>query len=386
MTDGGNMAERGENALIVLVGQPTIVTNSTIAGIIDEAAESGQFAGVFGALNGIAGVLDGKLVDLDAQKHKTIEGLKHTPGSVLSGRHRVLDTSEAATFIEVLTANEIGTVFVLGGQSAPGVLRYLQNAAAEANYPLIALGAPLCAQNDVNIGDHTVGFGSAARFVANATRDAARDAASSEEVITVLEFPGQHSGWLTAASALARSEQFPAPHAIVLPESPKPLETVVDEVRRAYHKYGHALAVTASGAKSNSGEALDGPSLAAILAEQINVPTRFERIGSLARSSQNSAARGDVEEAYHLGVLLVRLATDDISGYFAALQRDGLGSEKGGYKSVDGTVRLDQIDEAPRVLPKEYIAENGFGPSDAFLSWLRPLVGSQVSDYVSLEL
>jgi 6-phosphofructokinase 1 len=379
------MAERGENALIVMVGQPTIVTNSTIAGIIDEAAESGEFAGVFGALNGIAGVLDGKLVDLDAQKHKTIEGLKHTPGSVLSGRHRILEAEETAKFIEVLSANEIGTVFVLGGHDAPGVMQYLQNAADEANYPLITLGAPLCAQNDVNIGDHTAGFGSAARAVANAMRDAARDAASCEENIIVIEVPGV-TGWLAAATALARTENFPAPHVIVLPESPKQTEAVVDEVRRAYHKYGYAVAVTASGTKNNSGNILDGAALAAALEAGINVPTRFERINSLVRSAQASVARGDAEDAHRLGVLLVRLATDDTSGYFAALQRDGVGSEKGGYKSVDGTVRVDQIENAPRKLPAEYIAEGGFGPSDAFISWLKPLVGSQVSEYVSLDL
>jgi 6-phosphofructokinase 1 len=379
------MAERGENALIVLVGQPTIVTNSTIAGIIDEAAESGQFAGVFGALNGIAGVLDGKLVDLDAQKRKTIEGLRHTPGSVLSGRHRILEADEAGKFIEVLSANEIGTVFILGGHAAPGVMQYLEKAAAEANYPLLVLGAPLCAQNDVNIGDHNAGFGSAARAVASTMRDAARDAASCEETVIVLEFPGQYSGWLAAASALARTEKTPAPHVIVLPESPKQTEAVVDEVRRAYHKYGYAVVVTASGSKNNSGVLLDGHSLAAILEEQINVSTRFERFSSLMRSAQVSVARGDAEEAYHLGNLLVNLATDDTSGYFAALQRDSLGSEKGGYKSVDGTVRLDQIDSAPRKLPAEFIDESGFGPSDAFINWLRPLVGSQVSEYVSLD-
>jgi 6-phosphofructokinase 1 len=379
------MAERGENALIVLVGQPTIVTNSTIAGIIDEAAESGEFAGVFGALGGIAGVLDGKLVDLDAQKHKTIQGLRHTPGSVLSGRHRLLEAEEAARFVEVLSANKIGTVFVIGGHAAPGVMQYLQKAADDAQYPLITLGAPLCAQNDINIGDHTAGFGSAARAVIGAVRDAALDAASCEENITVIEVPGA-TGWLAAATALARTENSPAPHVIVLPESPKQTEAVVDEVRRAYHKYGYAVAVTASGTKNNSGTILDGAALAEALEAAINVPTRYERIGSLVRSSQASAARGDSEDAYRLGILLVRLATDEVSGYFAALQRDGVGSEKGGYKSVEGTVRIDQIENAPRKLPADFIAEGGFGPSDAFISWLKPLVGSQVSEYVSLDI
>lgn len=380
------MAERGENALIVLVGQPTIVTNSTIAGIIDEAAESGEFAGVFGALNGIAGVLDGKLVDLDAQKHKTIQGLRHTPGSVLSGRHRVLLAEEAAQFVEVLKANEIGTAFVLGSHAAPGVMQYLQKAADDAHYPFLTLGAPHCAQNDVNIGDHTIGFGSAARAIIGAMRDAALDAASCEENIVVIEVPGKYSGWLAAATALARNENSPAPHVIVLPESLKQTEAVVDEVRRAYHKYGYAVAVTASGAKNNSGDILNGVSLAAALESQINVPTRYECIGSLVRSSQACAAKGDAEDAHRLGVLLVRLATDGTSGYFVSIQRDGIGSEKGGYKSVDGTMRIDQIDSTPRKLPAEFIAEGGFGPSDAFISWLRPLAGSQVSDYVSLDL
>lgn len=380
------MAERGDNALIILVGQPTTVTNSTIAGIIDEAAESGEFAGVFGALNGIAGILDGKLIDLDAQKHKTIQGLKHTPGSVLSGRHRVLDEAEAAGFIEIFRANEIGTVFVLGGLYAPGVLSYLQDAAKTADYPLTILGAAICAQNDLNVGDHSAGFGSAAKYVVNATRDAARDAASSEESISILEFPGTHSGWLAAAAALARDPHSTAPHAVLLPEHPQELEIAIDEIRRAYHKHGYAVAVTTPGVKSTSGEVLDAPGLAAIVETQIGVPTRYERISSLARSAQANVTRADGEESYHLGELLVRLATDDCSGYFAALQRDGLGSERGGYKSVDGTARIDQIDPAPRLLPKEYIAENGFGPSEAFTAWLRPLIGSLATEYVSLEL
>ena len=140
------MAQRGENCLIVVAGQPTAVTNSTIAGIIDEVGEGVHIADVFGAIAGVGGIADGKLTDLGAQKRKTIEGLRRTPGSVLSGRHRLLSEEDAGRIIETLRANEIGTVFFLGGLPAVGLLRFLLAAAEKAGYPLQALGAPLSAE------------------------------------------------------------------------------------------------------------------------------------------------------------------------------------------------------------------------------------------------
>ena len=384
------MAQRGENCLIAVTGQPTAITNSVIAGILDEVGEGVHIADVFGAAVGVSGIAEGKLVDLGAQKRKTVEGLRRTPGSVLSGRHRVLQEDEGAKFIEVLRANEIGTLFLVGGLPAVGLLQYFIAAAEKENYPLVALGAPISAENDVNAGDHTPGYGSAARFVATTVRDAARDAAAAEEPILVIEILGKTSGWLAATSALARDEQSAAPHAIIVPERAPESEAVVDELRRAYQKYGYAVAVTTEGAKDAAGNALDGAALTSLLSARIGVSARLEKLGATARSAAASIARADGEEASNMGSLLVRLAGDECSGYLVSIQRDAHQSNdrndrERGYRSIEGTARLDQVGDAPRVLPGEYLNENGLGVSQAFVDWVKPLIGGALPEYVSLS-
>src|SRR6476469_8389069 len=157
---------RGENCLIAVAGAPTAVTNSAIAGIIDEIGGSSEIADVFGAVSGIAGVLDGKFVDLGAQKRKVIEGLRRTPGSILSGRYRFLNESDGETLIAALRGQSIGTLFLLGGLPAIELAKFAVEAAKAADYELVVLAIPLSAENEVNAGDHTPGYGSAARFAA----------------------------------------------------------------------------------------------------------------------------------------------------------------------------------------------------------------------------
>jgi 6-phosphofructokinase 1 len=383
------MAERGENCLIVVAGQPTAVTNAVIAGILDEVGEGVDIADVFGAVHGVAGVAEGKLIDLGAEKRKTVEGLRRTPGSVLSGRHRVLSEDEASGFIEVLRANEIGTLFLVGGLPIVGLLKYFQTAAEKENYPLVILGAPISAENDVNAGDHTPGYGSAARFVATTVRDVARAAAGAEEPIYVLEIGGEETGWLAATSALSRDENNVAPHVIIVPERAPQREAIVDEMRRAYQKSGYAVAVTTQGARDAAGESLDGASLANSLVEQLQLPARLEKWDATARCSGAHVARADSEEALNMGSLLVRLAGDECSGYLVSIQRDPHGTDRNdrerGYRSVEGTARLDQVGETPRQLPAEYLAENGLGVTSAFTDWAKPLIGGALAEYVSLS-
>ncbi|MDQ3815897.1 MAG: 6-phosphofructokinase, partial [Armatimonadota bacterium] len=255
------MADRGENCLIAVAGAPTPVTNSTIAGIVEEAGRGEQIAEIFGASAGVPGLPEGKLIDIGAQKRKTVEGLRRTPGSVLPGRHRMLGPGDAGVLIDALRANRIGTLFLLGGLPAVGISRFFIEAAAQANYPLLALGVPLSAENEVAAGDHTLGYGSAARFAATATRDIGCAAAAGEEPLLVLEYLGAQTGWLAASTVLARDVNRPVPHAILVPERPVNLDQLTDELRRAYQKYGYVVAVTTEGAKDTNGNALDGAAL-----------------------------------------------------------------------------------------------------------------------------
>ena len=375
---------RGENCLIAVAGAPTAVTNSAIAGIIDEIGGSSEIADVYGAVSGLQGVLDGKLVDLGAQKRRVIEGLRRTPGSILSGRYRFFNESDGETLITALRAQSIGTLFLLGGLAAVELAKFAIEAARVADYELVVLGIPLSAENEVNAGDHTPGYGSAARFAAIATRDAGRGAQGGEEPIIVLEFGGAGCGWLAASSVLARDAQNPAPHSILLPERAVDVDELVEEARRAYQKYGYAVVVTTDGAKDGAGESLDSATLTELLSERLNLPARFDKLGLLASVSGANVARADSDEAYALGGLVVRLADDGTSGYAVALKREGEAKGEKGYKAVESTLKFDAIEEFPRSMPEAYITATGTGVSEAFVEWAKPLIGGALPEYTSL--
>lgn len=378
------MAERGENCLVVVAGRATAVTNSAIAGIIEEAARGEFIADIFGATNGTTGLSSGKITDLGAQKRKVVEGLRRTPGSVLAGGHAPRADAEAT--IEALRSREIGTLFVLGGLEAVETLQFFVDAAAKADYPLVALGVPLSGDNDVPSGDHTPGYGSCARFAASAARDAGRAAAAGEGPLLVLELPGERTGWVAAASVLARDAGNPAPHSVLVPERAVALEHLTDELRRAYQKYGYAVVVTTESVKDTNGNALGGDALCAQMSAALGIAGRCDRPGSLSRVAQAAISRADADEAFNLGTLAVRLAGDECSSYFVTASRDAAGGERSdkGYRAVEGTQRLDEVAAQPRTLPDHYLTENGTQVSEAFLDWARPLIGGALPEYISM--
>lgn len=378
--------ERGANCLILVAGAATAVTNSAIAGLVDAAGGGDYVADIWGASAGVAGLLDGKFIDLGAQKRKIIEGLRRTPGSVLAGAHRVLDDAEGATFIEALRAQEIGTLFVLGGVAAVEIAKFFSGAAGTNGYALSVLCVPLSAENEVNAGDHNPGYGSMARFVASGARDAGRAAAAGEEALLVVEIGGRENGWAAAASILARDSNNPAPHAILVPERAVNLETLTDELRRAYQKYGYAVCVTSEGAKDSGGNSLAGDALCALMSEKLGVVGRCDRPGAMARVAQSAISRADADEAYSLGALAMRLSGDDMSGYVVTAGRDSHSGERGdrGYRSVEVTVKLADVSETPRALPPHFVSESGTQITEAFTDWARPLIGGALPEYISL--
>ncbi len=375
---------RGENALIAVAGAPTAVTNNVIAGILDELGQSDHIGEIYGALTGLAGALDGRVVDLGAQKRKTIEGLRRTPGSVLGGRVRYLGDEDAALFVASLKSRGIGTLFLIGSLPAVELAKFARSAAMAAGYALSVLVVPASPENEITAGDHCVGFGSAARAAAVAARDGARGAQGGEEPLVVLEIGGAGAGWLAASTALARDEFNAAPHSILLPERPVDVDELIEETRRATQKFGYALLVTTDGATSTDGESLSGAALADVLADRLNLPSRWDKIGLISSVSGANIARADADEAYGLGSLVARLSAEDASGYVVALNRADEGRGARGYKVVEASLRLEQVEEFPRTLPDNFISASGTNVTEEFLDWARPLLGGALPEYATL--
>jgi len=379
---------RGENALIAVAGAPTAVTNGAIAGILDEIGKGLENASVdeiYGATAGLSGIVEGRIIDLGAQKRKTIENLRRTPGSVLSGRYRFLSEEDGAALIAALKKYQIGTLFLLGGLPAIELAKFTIEAAKRENYEISVLCVPLSPENEVAAGDHTPGFGSAARAAAIAARDAARGAQGGEEPIVVLEVGGAGAGWLAAATSLARDPGNSAPHLILLPEQEVDADEMAEEARRAYQKYGYVVVVTTDGAKDKNDEQLNAAQLTDVLSDKLNLPARWDKVGLTVSVSGANIARADADEAYNLGCLVATLADDGLSGYAVSLKRDGEGRGEKGYKVVESSQKLEDVSELPRQVPSEYLTPSGTNVTDAFIEWAKPLLGGAMIEYAALS-
>src|SRR5437763_12881327 len=77
------MSELTGNLLVAQSGGPTAVINASIAGVIQEAGRHDFIEEIYGGLNGIRGILNEDLTDLNEEKAEAIEGLKFTPAAAL---------------------------------------------------------------------------------------------------------------------------------------------------------------------------------------------------------------------------------------------------------------------------------------------------------------
>ena len=77
------MAELIGNLLVAQSGGPTSVINASIAGVITEAGHHEGIEEIFGGQNGILGILNEDLIDINDERSKSIEGLRNTPAAAL---------------------------------------------------------------------------------------------------------------------------------------------------------------------------------------------------------------------------------------------------------------------------------------------------------------
>ena len=93
----------GGNLLVAQSGGPTAVINSSVAGVIQEAGRHEDIEEIYGGLNGIYGILNEELIDINEEKAKSIEALKHTPAAALGTcRYKInfkTDPDQARTWI-----------------------------------------------------------------------------------------------------------------------------------------------------------------------------------------------------------------------------------------------------------------------------------------------
>jgi 6-phosphofructokinase 1 len=388
--------------LVAQGGGPTAVINQSLVGVTLEARRFRNVNRIYGALHGVRGIVNEDFLDLTQETSHNLELVAATPSSALGSTRDKPDMAYCQDIFAVLRAHEIEHFFYIGGNDSADTVRIVSEEARKANYPLRSIHIPKTIDNDLVGNDHTPGFPSAARFVAQAFAGANLDNASLPGVYVGVVM-GRHAGFLTAASALGKKFPDDGPHLIYVPERTFELERFLADVKAMYERHGRCVIAVSEGIHDASGEPvatllakeierdqhgnvqLSGTgALADLLCDEIKAKLGIKRVrgdtfGYLQRSFIGSVSDVDQREAREVGEKAVQFAMWGDRDGSVAIKRTG-------FYSVDYELQpLDQVAGKTRTMDDEFIAPSGTDVTDAFRLYLRPLLGSGMPDAFRLR-
>ena len=390
-----------KNMLIAQSGGPSSAINASITGAIVRGMASTKIGRVLGAVNGMQGFLDRKIIDISAQI-KTSEDIRllyHTPAHALgSSRYKIKagDTDTYKKIVEILKEYEVGYFFYNGGNDSMDTVNKLAEYLKETGEDIVALGIPKTIDNDLELTDHTPGFGSAARYVGTSIAEVYLDTrVYPVPACTIVEVMGRNAGWLTAATALARDTGVPAPHLIYLPESDFDKDAFVRDVKALMEKEDHVVVAASEGLRTKDGEYLGDTGaeldmfghktfggvatvLESLVKQNVDLPklkTRAIQLSTLQRAAAHCASLTDLEEGYHCGYRAVEAAVNDLSGVMITIKRVSNSPYIVRYDVGD----LSEIANKEKKVPQEWITKNGTDVSEEMMDYLRPLITGETS-------
>ena len=388
------------NIIVGQSGGPTAVINSSLAGVYKTARERG-FHKVYGMLHGIQGFLDEQYVDLSTQIHSDmdIELLKRTPSAFLgSCRYKLPEIHENTEIYEkifsILDKLEIEAFIYIGGNDSMDTIKKLSDYAIVKGHDQKFLGVPKTIDNDLALTDHTPGFGSAAKYIAASTKEIIRDALgltyNDRSMITVIEIMGRNAGWLTGATALAKTEECEGPDLIYLPEVVFDIEKFRKTTAELLKKKQSVVVAVSEGIKLADGryvcelsggagyvdpfghKQLQGTAayLAGYLGAEIGCKTRSIEFSTLQRSASHMASRVDVDEAFMVGGAAVKAADEGDTGKMVVIDR----VSDDPYMSAAGIYDVHRIANNERLVPRNWVNKEGNYVTDEFINYIEPLI------------
>ena len=388
--------------LVAQGGGPTAVINQSLVGVVLEARRHKGIDLVYGARHGVRGIVNEDFVDLTQETSHNLEGVAATPSSALGSTRDKPDAAYCQKIFQVLKAHGIGHFFYIGGNDSSDTVRIVSERARDDGYPLRCIHIPKTIDNDLVGSDHTPGFPSAARFVAQAFAGANLDNAALPGVYLGVVM-GRHAGFLTAASALGRKFADDGPHLIYLPERVFELDRFLADVQAMNQRHGRCVVAVSEGIHDAQGQPilaqlaqelehdahgnvqLSGTgALADLLCEQIKARLGIKRVrgdtfGYLQRSFIGCVSDVDQREAREVGERAVQYALGGDSDGSVAIERSGQ------YAVNYRLLPLAAVAGKTRVMEDEFIGASDTDVTDAFRQYLRPLLGSGMPDAFRLR-
>ena len=403
-----------KNAFYAQSGGVTSVINASACGVIETARKHPEkIANVYAGRNGIIGALTEDLIDTNQETDADIAALKFTPsGAFGSCRYKLKGLEENIAqyerLINIFKAHDIGYFFYNGGGDSADTCYKISKLSEKMNFPIQAIHIPKTVDNDLPITDVCPGFGSVAKYIAISTREASYDVASMAKTSTkvfVIEVMGRHAGWIAAAGGLAADEKNDIPVVILFPEIKFNQEAFLAKVDANVKKYEYCSVVVSEGACWPDGKFLAeqgtrdafghsqlggaAPVVANMIQDALGYKYHWAVADYLQRSARHIASKVDVEQAYALGKAAVDMAIAGENAVMPSIVR----KSDSPYVWEIGKAKLEDVANIEKMMPKEFITDDGFGITEACRRYLLPLIEGEdyppykngMPEYVTLK-
>ena len=392
------------NIIVGQSGGPTAAINSSLAGVYRTAIDPGAKK-VYGMRHGIQGLLNEDYIDLSEhiQTDLDVELLKRTPAAYLgSCRYKLPEIHEdIATYdkiFSILDKLEIECFIYIGGNDSMDTIKKLSDYAILRGHPTKFLGVPKTIDNDLALTDHTPGYGSAAKYIGTSVKEIIQDSQAliyDKGLVTIVEIMGRNAGWLVGAAALSKGEDCDGPDLIYVPELPFDIDNFLVRIKELLAEKTFVVVAVSEGIRLADGryvcELTDGVDfvdafghkqltgtanyLARRLAQEIGCKTRTIELSSMQRAASHLASRIDILEAFQVGGAAVKAADEGDTGEMVIIKR--LSDDP--YQSTTDLRNVHKVSNVEKVVPREWITEDGTYVTDEFISYVRPLIQGDVS-------
>jgi len=387
------MAKLEGKVLIAQGGGPTAVINQSLIGVALEARKFPQVTRIYGATNGVRGIIQEDFIDLTQETTHNLEQVARTPSSALLSTRDKPDEEYCSRIFKVLKVHDVRYFFYIGGNDSADTVNIVNRNAEQAGYDMRCVHIPKTIDNDLVVNDHTPGYPSAARFVALAFMGANLDNRSLPGVYIAVVM-GRHAGFLTAASSLGRAYPDDGPHLIYLPERSFDPDKFLGDVDRVYKKYGRCVVSVCEGitdkkhtpivttlTKSQEKDAhgnvqLSGTgALGDLLADEVKKKLKINRVradtyGYLQRCYMGIVSDVDQNEAREVGERAAQYALWHDKDGSVTIHRTG------NYSVNYQLSALSEIAAKTKTMPDEFINEKANDVTEVFYAYARPLLGS----------
>lgn len=390
------------NLLIAQSGGPTSAINATLAGVVAEAMISEKVGKIIGGMNGIQGILEEKFINLGIMLTNTddLDVLAQTPASALgSCRFKLKCSEESDTqykrIIDIFRKHEISWFIYIGGNDSMDTVYKLSSYCEKHGIQDIhIIGAPKTIDNDLMAIDHCPGFPSAAKYIATTFSELERDVAVYDDFgVTIVEVMGRNTGWLTAASAMARANGGIGPDFIYLCEIPFDIEDFLEDIKSRRDENRNLLIAVSEGIQDKNGKYLSeqvlgnktdvfghkyiagtGKILEQIVRDKFQCKVRSIELNLMQRCAAHLVSRTDLNESRLLGAKAVQSALQGQSGKMVTLYR----IQNNPYEIKFSTVPINQVANKEKKIPREWISDNGNDVAQEMIYYLKPLIQGDI--------